>query len=407
MNSSPETPQFDVDDVAAATFGATAQRCVEVDVVIVPVDGASLNLTDSPWDRTAGAGGAQSVAVRGVQVVTAIGLHPDGAPLGLLGQAWWARAEAPSLKQARDRDPEDKETWHWLRLLESTRELCFAFCCRPWFQFDQVGDAWPVLLTARYEDIYLTVRAAHNRRVVADHITEEPISLWPILAREQPLGTFTVGLPGSSGQQPRRAKVEVRTRPVTVKAKNKKTNRVHLIDVFAVYAREVGSPPGDEEPLEWMLLTNRPTEGFQDACAVVLAYTYRWTTEEIQRTWRAGGGLDQDTIHTFQGDSRTLAILLATLAVRARRLLWIIQEDPQRPANEEFSAAELDALLATRMRPDLGQDTLTVEQVTRWVAELGGSSKRAAASPPNPRSLSRGLELLTPLDSTVQELLRG
>ncbi len=407
MNSTMEIPELDADDVAAATFAATAQRCVGTDVVIIAVDGASLNPTERPWNRADGARGGASPGVRAIQVLTAVGMHPDGTPLGLLGQGWWIRTEIGASKQARDRDPEEKETWHWLTLLESVRELCYAYCSRPWFQLDQAGDAWLLLLAARYEDIYLTIRAAHNRRVVADHITEEPISLWPIVSREPSLGQVSLDLPAEPGQPLRTATVELRTRPVTVKAKNKKTNRVHLIDVFAVLAREVEPPAEGVEPLEWMLLTNRPTAGLDEACAVVLAYTYRWTSDTILKTWKAGAGLDPDTTLSFDGDSRTLALLLASLAVRAQRLLSMVYEDPDRPALDEFTADELNALISTRMRPDLHRDTITIAQAARWLAELGGTSTREAARSLDSFALSRGLELLEPLDSALQELRRS
>ncbi len=264
-----DNEDVDAASVSAAAYSATVRRCDQLDVVIVPVDGTSLNITDDVRVRGTGPVGARSSGARGFQVMTAIGVAPDGTPLGLLGQAWWARTETKATKATKRRTPEEKETQHWLSVLDSTRELFSAERCRPWFQLDRGGDAWPVLLMAHHADIYLTVRAAHDRRVVVDAEAGERVYLWQSLRDQEPLGQFTIEVTGRPGRKPRTARMDVRSELLTLNGFDTKTKKKHPIHVYAVYAIEVGTTPSGEKALEWMLLTNRPAATFEEACTVV------------------------------------------------------------------------------------------------------------------------------------------
>jgi hypothetical protein len=98
-------------------------RCAGLDVVIVPVDGSSLDITDDARVRGTGTIGARAIGARGFQAMNAIGVSPDGTPLGLLGQAWWSRPAKAPCRPARSRPVDEKETRYWLSVLESVRVL--------------------------------------------------------------------------------------------------------------------------------------------------------------------------------------------------------------------------------------------------------------------------------------------
>ena len=72
---------------AAAT--ACARRSAAYPVVIVPVDGSSARLAD-PMGAL-GAIGTYEAGARGIKVLSAIALTPEGEPLGVCHQAQWMR----------------------------------------------------------------------------------------------------------------------------------------------------------------------------------------------------------------------------------------------------------------------------------------------------------------------------
>lgn len=66
----------------------------------------------------------------------------------------------------------------------------------------------------------------------------------------------------------------VTARPVTFQGARRLGGRLPPVQLWAVYATE-RKPPQGEEPIEWLLLTSVPVEGFSGACMVVQWYRAR------------------------------------------------------------------------------------------------------------------------------------
>ena len=89
--------------ITEAAARAAARRASVYSYVYVPVDGTSLNISD--WKRAKGTGivGARFVGARGFQVLGAIVVAPDGAPLGLADLEFWPRRAQGKTRQAESR----------------------------------------------------------------------------------------------------------------------------------------------------------------------------------------------------------------------------------------------------------------------------------------------------------------
>lgn len=201
-------------DVAGAAHRACARRAAEHAFVFVPVDGSSLNLTDRAGTKDLGVVGARSVGARGLQVMTAIAAAPDGTPLGVCGQTWWARKGRVRRKGKRDkRQVRSKETQHWLDVMQHTSAVFAdeAPSTRPWFQLDRGGDAWPVLLEGLQLDRLFTVRAAQDRRLSGANDGPRR-RLWEQVENQPSLGRYVfsvrrlAGAPGRRGRRVGRAR---------------------------------------------------------------------------------------------------------------------------------------------------------------------------------------------------------
>ena len=89
-----ESKEFGVAQVRQALVESTVAQCASLAYVFVPLDQTSLVLTDTAKRKDVGGVGRGS-RCRGVQVMTALAVSPEGTPIGLCGQAWWARPRRP------------------------------------------------------------------------------------------------------------------------------------------------------------------------------------------------------------------------------------------------------------------------------------------------------------------------
>src|SRR5207253_7883691 len=127
---------------------------------------------------------------------------------------------------------------------------------RPWFQLDRGGDAWPMLVDAcaNREHCFVTIRASYNRRVVAT-VGGRQQYLWPTVARQEPIGSYSLAVPSRRTRTGRLASVQVQTCAVRLDLVDPHRRRRHFAaDVWAVRAREVGTTPSGEAPSEWLVL---------------------------------------------------------------------------------------------------------------------------------------------------------
>ena len=86
------------EDVARANHLATAEKCLAELFVFVPVDGSSMNLTDTMGKKGLGIVGSRSIGATGIHVMSAIAVSREGTPIGLCGQKFWKRTERVSNK---------------------------------------------------------------------------------------------------------------------------------------------------------------------------------------------------------------------------------------------------------------------------------------------------------------------
>lgn len=410
-------PAVHGDDIALAAHQACARRSVGEEFVFVPIDGSSLNLTDTKRQKGLGHIGARYIGAQGMQVISAMAVTSQGVPLGLCGQKYWVRVR-PSTKGGRKHDrrtTEEKEIQNWLTVMQQVREVYSAEAgsTMPWFQIDREGDAWPILLQAQQTNQRLTVRASHDRRLETE---DGRRYLWDALEEQPCLGTYELDIPSKperrlskqrkgTARKGRRSTIEIRVGSVTLSLLDERTKQKHPQEISAVLAREA-APPEGEEPIEWLLLTTAPITTFEEAKLVVFGYTQRWRIEDFHRAWKSGVCDVEDT--QLRGRDRIIrwATILASVAVRTIRLAYLARHQPQRSALEEFSRAELDAILLASPRTRHLRGTIpTIFDAVTFLAKLGGYTGKASGGPPGPRVLARGLQRIEVLADVLSDAL--
>ena len=227
---------------------ATADRCSTHDYVIVPVDGSSLSLQGKVRGRAFGALGAHRQGGRGLKVMTALTVSPDGTPLGLCSQRWWIRKQDSRLRDSKKRSLVEKESRFWLEAIDQTRQVLQGRrSARPWFQLDREGDSLSIIAESVRRGELLTARSRHNRRL---RIPGQPLKRWrsagaPLLYseldRQPPLGVMPVVLKSRETGVERTAQVEIRAMRVVGVPRGHTKNRPNQTGgVGGGHGREVG-----------------------------------------------------------------------------------------------------------------------------------------------------------------------
>lgn len=387
--------------IAETMFAAGARRCADLPFVFVPVDGSSVSLTDVARSKGFGSVGSRACGARGLKVMNALLVSPDGVPLGLGSQVWWTRTGAPKKKNHKKRPTEEKETQHWLEAMQQTRNVLHdeAPQTRPWFQLDREGDAWPIITNVGMAEEWFTIRGNHDRRVTLPDGTK--VRLRTLISRQPLAGTYPLSVSAGPRRAERTATMAVRACTVTLDFLNTITKERLAKTVNVILAREEGTTPEGENPIEWLLLTNRPIGTFAEMTQVVLGYAQRWRIEVFHRTWKSGACKVEQMQLRSVGAAEKWATVLAAVAVRIERLKMLSREQPDQPASLEFTPVELRAIVLVRFgekaRQRLADGTVpTMAQAVQWVAEIGGYTGKSSGGPPGSVVISRGLrEVLT------------
>jgi hypothetical protein len=385
--------------VISAMGHAAARRCTGPRV-IVAADASSLRLTDETGGRGLGAVGSCKQGGRGMHVMSSLALTTDGTPLGLVSQSYWVRERRSTRPEnSLSKDVEARETRFWLRAFEHTTATLAeeAPDCTPWFQLDRGADCAAVLIDAHDHARLLTVRATHDRCVQSPQ--QKLIST---LEHTPPILTYRLAVTAKSRvrkrrrkgkrvlhwvqrRRPRIATISARIAPVTLRVAGR------TLTFNAVLVREKGRPKADR--IEWLLLTTHPVADAADALEIVKAYSFRWRIEEFHKTWKRGLCRVEDTQLRSRDAIIKWATILAAVATRALRLTYLAREQPDALAQTEFTRHELNAIVLMREPKGVTprqHSTLTLSQVLRWVADLGGYTG-PWNGPPGPIVIARGL----------------
>lgn len=388
---------------------AAAARARDEPFVFAPVDGTSLNLSDDDGRRRLGRVGTLKTNAQGVQVMTGIGISPDGTPLGILGQVYWTRERTgPRKKDSRNkRRVEDKETKYWLEVMNQAHEAMQAQApgTRLWFQQDRGADAWPVLRTVEEAKHWITVRAAWDRRLVTSDVQQK--YLWQTMQSATLYGSYSIEVPasGDGKRTARTAQLAVRAAEVTLDLVAKPSKRRLPTRIWAVWVHEQDSAPDGENPIEWMLLTNYPVVDFSDAELVIRGYSLRWRIEQFHRTWKSGACRVEDTQLGDRDHIIVWAAILASVAMRIVRLTYFARHRPDHRAEVELTRHEIDAaILVSKTKKFRRGATLTIAQAVQLIAQCGGYVGKSSGGPPGALVIARGLASIRPVAQVLENL---
>jgi hypothetical protein len=398
-----ENDAVHVQDIIEASAAAAFRRAAaeRYSFLFAPVDGSTLSIATATEEGGFGPVSPGPSTTLGLESMNCILVSPRGVVVGVGGQRFWARSRRRQPKRhAGQRPIQETENVNWLHVMEQAQRAQRAAgpqAPKLWFQLDRGADARDLLVWASQQDAWVTIRAAQDRRVT---VPEESL-LWSALEAQPVAGRYTLDLLGTAKRKPRRATIEVRFTSVLFPLRNGWSKDESPAPLYVVYAKEVGCPKG-AEPIEWMLLTNYEVLDLEAARLVIEGYAMRWKVEEVHRTWKTTCRVEKAALEEVDHFERWAAILFAA-AVRIERLKTLARgNEGRRSASEEFDAAELEALQTLRQPKRVKNQSPTIAEAVRWLADLGGYTGPSSGDPPGAVTLARGLRTLAP----AAELLR-
>ena len=401
-------PEVSAASLIESVAMATVDRGEGLEFAYVSVDGTSITLTDRAGTKGFGRVGSNAQGNRGVKIVHAYAVAPNGVPLGILDQQYWARPLVRKLKASRCRPLDQKETKHWLKSIETSGRLLTNAGIRPWFLLDREADGYWKLRTLHESGAWFTLRSTWANRFARDTRGRRS-SMRAILSKSRIATTYDLDVTERYRRSPRTAKLSVRAATMEIELMDRPTHDTRWLPINVVEAREVLTTPRGEEPIEWRLLTNRPISTVEEIKQVIASYTHRWAIEELHRSWKSGACRIEDTqLRSFDRVVKW-SVMTATVAARIERLKVRARTEPKAEPATAFSRWELDAIYllkrteAGRMKGRVRRPS-TLEKAVRCVAEFGGYTGRSSGGPPGAITIRRGLERITPVASALEEL---
>lgn len=404
-----ESEHVPIEGLELGVGQAAARRCSEQEHILVAVDGSSLTFSDRQGGRGLGAVGTYAGGARGLKVISALAMSTAGVPIGLIRQVTWRRpAEKPSNRRPASKRPiAKKETRHWLEAVRSCAERIDGAGRQTHITFviDREGDSAAMLSTLAATKHGFIVRGNWDREITADDGRRWKVR--NLLAYQRPLGSYDLELTAHPGRSARTASIELAAAQVTLTI-DPSCGKTIEMKLTALRAREITTTPKGEQAVDWLLLTTMPATTFKQARAIVTGYTFRWRIEEFHKTWKSGGCHVEDSQLRSMPALQKWALVLATVAVRTERLKLRARTQPDASATEEFSDAEIQAIILLKKHAGraIPNDVPTIGQATLWVAELGGYTGKSSGGPPGVICIARGLTRVRAAADAIEVLLR-
>ena len=310
-----------------------------------------------------------------------------GETLGLTSQILHHRAVVPkgeTTKQSRERG--NRESRLWVHGVKASGKApagvrCVDVC-------DSLADTFEFLSYEVSHERFFVVRARENRKL-AETVAGENY-LFDGVRKLPSMGTRSLEVKATSGRKGRTTTVHVSFSKVLIAPPGEKLGE-YANEPLAMWAVRVWepNPPADEEPLEWILLTNCAVDNFADACDRIEWYKKRWIVEEFHKGMKTGCGIETmqfDTIERLEPAIAVISVVATTLlslrdAARA-------PDAETRPATEVVAPTYVKVLSAYYGKR-LGKNP-SVKAFYMHVARLGGHQNRKCDGFPGWITLWRG-----------------
>jgi hypothetical protein len=382
----------------APHVAATTERMREHPVVLVVQDSTELDYTGKP--SMEGLGPLNWAERQGLFLHLSLAVTPERLSLGVVEAQCFARDPSQPHKNAtRKQTPiEEKQSGWWLRSYQEANALAKKLPASKLISVaDREGDIYEVFVAWQEEEgprAGWVIRACQDRRLT-EKVLGAAWSYEKLFARvgaAPALGEVTFRLPRRGRRPAREVTQTLRACQVELKPPARKGEKLPVVRVWAVLAREE-DPPAGQEPVEWLLLTSEPVETPAAALQILDWYLVRWQIEVLFRTLKSGCRIE----HLSLRESAGLECVLALYLIVAWRVLWVTmlgRLGPDLPADAVFAEEEWKSVYMVLTHQPPPAEPPPLSEFVRMVARLGGHLGRKGDGPPGPQTLWQGLQAM-------------
>lgn len=368
LNNRSVTPEA----ILAPHYGATVQRCVALQNVLIAHDTTELGFGTSRPGLGRGRG-AENDSFLGH---FALAVTPAREALGIIGLRTLFRGAKKGPAGA-------KESRRWHELVDDvTARVGNRF--EAVHVMDREADAYELLAALVATRQRFVIRQQFDREVMFEGEplrTRAAMEGAPVLlerevklAKRAP-GKKTRTPPKRTKRHPPRparvAQLEVTARRFDMhRPAHLRTLPTHLgLNVVLVHEP---NPPAGLEAVDWCLITTEGIESPEDVAAIVDAYRARWVIEEYFKALKTGCGFEKRQLETRTAILNALA-LFTPIAWQLLLLRQLSRDASETPAATVLSPLKL-RLLRGHKRTKL-RDGATVREAMLAIAALGGHIK--------------------------------
>jgi hypothetical protein len=365
-------PKVTLDGILEPHFVSTAARVGAAERVLVVHD-----TTAFEFDGEASREGLGRLQRKGQGFFGhfSLAVSADGKrePLGVLALRTVFRHQAPVPKKQRAKQPRG-EAQRW-RTGVADAEARLAGASRAIHVIDREGDSYPLLADLAADERDYVIRAAHDRLLDGPirKLREAALQAPTVVEREIDIAARRKKGPkhrGYPARRRRRARLSLAATEVVlaprITAGLPATLTLNLVHVF-----ELG-PPAGEPAVEWLLLTTLPVATPENLEFIVDTYRARWVIEEYFKALKTGCQYEKRQLESAHALLNALAVLVP-VAWRLLLLRHLARNEPDRPATDALTPAQVAVLKATAKKPL--PTTPSVRDALLAVAALGGHIK--------------------------------
>lgn len=313
--------------------------------------------------------------------------------LGLADQLYEVRKPRPAGERRGDslkRQNRPRESQIWSKL---GQRLGPAPASARWERVcDRGADIYEFLKECQELGHGHIVRAAQDRLLETDAGQRAADSLFATARQAKPLGRFELPLRARPGHIARVAQLAVSAIAVRIRSPQRPGFASGSLEALAgtvVRVFEVQAPPDVEEPLEWILLYDRPVHSFEQASEIALKYSARWLIEEFHKALKTGLGAERLQLET----AHRLFAAIAIMSIVALRLIDLRERFRVQPSAPAETAA-ISPLELKLLRAQMKKPILTIKELALAIGRLGGHMNRKADGMPGWQTLWRGMKKL-------------
>ena len=359
MIDQPDDSAVTMAAVLAPHRNRTLARMRAVQTVLCIQDGTDLNYSSLAQCEGLGVIGTNQTGTnsRGLHLHSTLAATSEGVPLGVLSAQCWApppKSQEPS-PPAHTIALDEKKGFCWIKSLRDSNALAKEMAhTRQVCVMDREADFFELFDEPRHRRVDLLVRAKHDRCTGGSES-----KLFDTLRHSPVHSTLSIRVPRQSARpklskkkarpkrSPRSAQVALRYRQVDLLPPAYFKDKAP-ITLWAIHIREQ-SPPPNEKPIEWFLLTTCDITDDTQAQQCLRWYTLRWRIEDWHRVVKSGCRIEALAHQTAERLKRAIAINLV-IAWRIMLMTLLGRACPQLPAEVLFSDLEVSVLHAYALK---------------------------------------------------------